>query len=135
MLRLITMICLLFISIRANAQRDTKDAISIKPELDIADAREIKLPAQSPETAKNLMISSAARKSTFLYNVSEGRTNGNQKSGKRSTTIKSINQARRPQTDGRVALINIPVIPSPFFAKPNRIPVPNRRISLPVGRS
>jgi len=84
---------------------------------------------------KNPFISSAARKSSFINLTSEKEPYATQISKKQAVNVKSMGQARRPSTDGRPFNINIPIIPVPTIAKPNRMNMPTRRFSLPVGKS
>jgi len=138
MTKLVILFFFLIVSGGLNAQSETKHALSLKPELDIEIENTVELQIFDPSSEianKNLSISSAARKSTIIKPESGKGTNTTHKSGKYAANLKSMAQARRPSLDGRPAQINIPVIPLPSIAKPNRMSVPNRRISLPIGKT
>lgn len=122
----------------AHAQAVTKSAFDTKIEVNInEEITEIQSPQNATESIKDKSpkISSAARKSSIVNNVSEREALGTKKSNKQTAHFKSVSQARRITPDGRPTQINIPIIPVPGLAKPNRMTVPNRRLSLPVGKS
>ncbi|HSJ69681.1 MAG TPA: hypothetical protein VK921_18510 [Anditalea sp.] len=84
---------------------------------------------------KSIIISSAARRSTLINNTRQNGETSTPSRGNRLTNPKSLNQARRPTSNNRPVQVNIPVLPVPGIAKPNRMTVPNRRVSLPIGKS
>lgn len=136
MTKLVILFYFIIISNGVYAQKEDNKAINSELSLNLKKTEEVPSPASTEEIVKdkNLLISSAARKSSITNNTPEIRSSAIQKSEKDSQNIK-LAQARRPSTDSRPVQISIPVIPTPAIAKPKKMMIPNRRNFLPVGKS